>query len=287
MYRLRQMSAFAHIVEAGSISAAAEQLGLSKSVVSQHLKLLEDELGVTLLKRTTRRQSLTEAGNTFYLQCKQINDLANSAWTTAKDLQMIPQGKLRITAPNALMANLITPVIAEMMQAYPQLQPELISSDVQLDLMQGDIDVAIRVGQSSDSNLTQKRIGQFRDVLCGHQSLLQRVEVGALPYVANAWQQRPIAHELQQHTGETLSFSANVRCVADSFHSCLALIEGAVGVGIIPEFSLTHSSSAIVPVFAKAKLPLMPIYALHGFGKKAPLAVKTFIDMVEQKLSLW
>lgn len=138
MYRLRQMSAFAHIVEAGSISAAAEQLGLSKSVVSQHLKLLEDELGVTLLKRTTRRQSLTEAGNTFYLQCKQINDLANSAWTTAKDLQMIPQGKLRITAPNALMANLITPVIAEMMQAYPQLQPELISSDVQLDLMQGD-----------------------------------------------------------------------------------------------------------------------------------------------------
>lgn len=135
--------------------------------------------------------------------------------------------------------------------------------------------------------MTQKRIGQFRDVLCGHQSLLQRVEVGALPYVANAWQQQPIAHELQQHTGETLSFSANVRCVADSFHSCLALIEGAVGVGIIPEFCLTHSSSAIVPVFAKAKLPLMPIYALHGFGKKAPLAVKTFIEMVEQKLSLW
>ncbi|GAA06590.1 bacterial regulatory helix-turn-helix, lysR family protein [Photobacterium leiognathi subsp. mandapamensis svers.1.1.] len=73
MNKLRQMSIFAHIVEEGSVSAAANKLDLSKSVVSQHLKTLEQELGITLLKRTTRRHTLTQAGEAFYQSCREIN----------------------------------------------------------------------------------------------------------------------------------------------------------------------------------------------------------------------
>ena len=102
MSRLRQMSVFAHIIEAGSITAAADSLKISKSVVSQHLKSLETELGVPLLKRTTRRQTLTAAGERFYEQCRRLNDVADTAWTEAQETLQEPQGKVRITAPNAL-----------------------------------------------------------------------------------------------------------------------------------------------------------------------------------------
>jgi len=93
------MSVFAKVVESGSISAAAESLNLSKSVVSQHLKVLEDELGVGLLKRTTRRQTLTPAGKDFFEKCQQMNQLATQAWDNARESQITPKGHIHITAP--------------------------------------------------------------------------------------------------------------------------------------------------------------------------------------------
>lgn len=153
MNRLRQMSIFAHIVEQGSVSTAADKLELSKSVVSQHLKMLEQELGITLLKRTTRRQSLTEIGEQFYQSCKNINLIADTAWDNTRQHQTEPSGRIRITAPHALMDTLIAPVIADLIKLYPKLRPELINDDQRLDFMQHDIDLAIRVGHSPDSTL--------------------------------------------------------------------------------------------------------------------------------------
>ena len=172
MNQLRQMSLFARVVEAGSISAAAAQLELSKSVVSQHLKALEQELGVVLLKRTTRRQHLTEAGQTFYERCRALNQVAEEAWAEVQQRTGELKGRIRLTAPDALMAPLIAPLVAELLKVSPGLQPELIASDAQLDLMQQQIDLAIRVGESPDSQLRQRRIGEFRDVLCAAPSLI-------------------------------------------------------------------------------------------------------------------
>ena len=109
MNQLRDMSIFAHIVEQGSITAAAEFLQLSKSVVSHSLKSLEEELGVALLKRTTRRQTLTAAGEVFLERCRELNSIADEAWQQARNTLEIPQGHVRITAPNALMGSLIAP----------------------------------------------------------------------------------------------------------------------------------------------------------------------------------
>jgi len=158
MNRLRQMSVFAYIVETGSITAAAESLDLSKSVVSQHLKSLETELGIILLKRTTRRQALTSAGKHFYKSCKELNQVANHAWLEAQETLTVPQGHIRITAPNALMETLVTPVIGKLLQQYPKLELELISNDHHLDLLSAGIDLAIRVGASRESMLKQRRV---------------------------------------------------------------------------------------------------------------------------------
>lgn len=278
MNRLRQMSLFAHIVDSGSISAAAEQLGLSKSVLSQHLKGLEAELGIQLLKRTTRRQTLTSAGTTFYQQCQQLNQLADSAWQQALDSQQDPSGTVRITAPHALMSELVAPALAPILLRWPRLKLELQASDEQLDLMAENIDLAIRVGTSGASNLKQRRLGEFRDQLCGTANAVEAARPG---YIANHWQEVQIRHRLT-HTdsGEAKVFEADTLCRTDSLHSCRALLEAGAGVGILPDF-IFRQCSTLVPFWPGYQLPPNPIYALHPFRQNLPRGVEVCLEAIE------
>jgi DNA-binding transcriptional LysR family regulator len=278
------MSVFAKIVEAGSISAAAQELDISKSVVSQHLKSLEEDLGVMLLKRTTRRQSLTEAGKNFYKSCRDINLSAETAWQTAQEHLETPKGRIRLTAPNALMETLVTPVIADLMKQYPQLEPELISCDERLDLSEQDIDLAIRVGQSKDSALKQKRIGQFRDVLCGNSKAMNYRNIQAVPYIANVWQGKEIEHEFKSERERNFIFRKTARCTTNSFHSCLALIQSGQGIGLVPDFYLPFFSPRLDPVFPTHQLEENPIYAIHPFDSYVPLSISVCIEALKTQL---
>lgn len=303
MNQLRHMAVFAHIVETGSITAAADTLELSKSVVSQHLKALEQNLGITLLKRTTRRQTLTPAGQDFYHHCKALNQIAEQAWQQAQEVLYVPKGIVRITAPYALMETLIAPAISPLIKQYPLLQPELISNDSQLNLMAEGIDLAIRVGQSTDSAVKQRRIGQFRDVLCASSELLVQGRIEEAAYIANSWQGKKIQHEFkaidlgkaQSDQVKDLLFTTEARCITNSFNTCFTLIESGAGIGLIPEFRLHASpsnlrasdlkASALKPVYPGYQLPLNPVYALHTFDTQLPLSVSMCLDAIELKLT--
>lgn len=278
------MSIFAHIIEEGSVSAAADKLDLSKSVVSQHLKTLEQDLGVTLLKRTTRRQILTQMGEQFYLSCKNVNSIATVAWETAQQNQAEPQGRIRITAPHALMDTLVAPVIADLMRQYPKLQPELINDDQHLDVMEHDIDLAIRVGASPDSNLKQKRIGEFRDVLCGTAEM-QYHDINSLPYIANSWQGKSFEHKFHSNNGSQLLFTSEANCISNSFHSCLALIQASAGIGIIPDFYLAQMSPKLINLMPEMSLPLNTVYALNSFSNHPPLVIQICVETLALRLT--
>jgi len=289
MNSLRQMSLFARIVEAGSISAAAEQLDLSKSVVSQHLKLLEQELGVVLLKRTTRRQYLTEEGQLFYERCREINRIAEDAHAEVRNSHDALSGRIRLTAPDALMAPLIAPLVSRLLRQYPGLRPELIASDEQLDLMQQHIDLAIRAGQSPSSQLRQRRIGHFRDVLCAAPQLLSEHHekgIEALPYVANTWQGNQITHQLENSEQQTQQLSYRPVCRANSLHLCRTLLESGAGTGILPDFIFRQSQQQglLTEVLPGYQLPEVPVYAIHSFQGKAPRVVELLIEQIGQRL---
>ena len=285
MNQLRQMSVFARIVEAGSISAAADAMELSKSVVSQHLKALEEGLGVTLLKRTTRRQTLTEVGRSFYKQCKQLNDIAEDAWTQAQNALSLPKGRVRITAPHALMDALIVPAIAAVLKDYPALQPELISNDQQLNLDAEDIDLAIRVGPSPDSSMKQKRIGHFHDVICGLPELISQGINHDTPYIANQWQSSNIEHHLtHKTTGSLIALKVRPQCRTNSFHTCFSLIEEGVGIGIVPEFLLKGAGSALREAYPEYQLPENAVYGVFPFAGQMPINVKICLDAIEAHL---
>lgn len=286
MNQLRYMSVFARIVEEGSITAAADSLQLSKSVVSQHLKTLEDELGISLLKRTTRRQTLTSAGDSFYQQCKALNDIAQIAWQQAKDTLETPQGAIRITAPDALMSTLIAPAISKIIKKYPLLEPELISSDQHLDLAADNIDLAIRVGPSAISSIKQRRIGHFRDVLCATPDLIVKGIDQQSTYIANTWQGEQICHTFtHKDTGLPFTFSTQARCKANSSNTCLALIGEGAGIGVIPDFLLKQTKTSIDEVFPSFQLMENSVYALHPYKSIIPRSVTECLAAIEEQLS--
>jgi DNA-binding transcriptional LysR family regulator len=284
MNKLRRMSVFAHIVEEGSISGAADKLELSKSVVSQHLKSLESDLGVVLLKRTTRRQNLTEVGKAFYLECQKLNSIAELAWIKASGAQVEPQGRIRITAPNALMDLVILPVLAELMLQYPKLQPELMSDDEHVNLMEHDIDLAIRVGYSDNSNFKQRRVGSFRDVLCG-KSDASVEEIEKLPYIANRWQGRHIEHSFVSKQGkDNFTLRKQAKCRVNSIHSCLSLIKSGAGIGLIPDFYYASVKDDVTKLIPDMQLPENPVFALMPYHEKPPISVSLCIDEIRKRL---
>ncbi len=285
MNQLRHMAVFAHIVETGSITAAAETLQLSKSVVSQHLKALEQALGVTLLKRTTRRQTLTAAGKDFFEHCKELNTIADRAWLQAQEVLEVPKGDIRITAPSALMETLVAPAISLLMRQYPLLKPHLISNDQQLDLISENIDLAIRVGPSKDSSIKQRRIGEFKDVLCSSQRPLKQGQKNIdNAYIANAWQGKHIDHLFKDKLGQELHYKTEARCHANSFYTCLTLIKSGAGIGLIPDFKLASINPALHEVFPHYQLPVNPVYALYTYDKQLPLSLKVCLAAIEQQL---
>lgn len=265
------MNLFMHIVEAGSITKAADKLDLSKSVLSQHLKQLESELATTLLKRTTRRQSLTPAGERFFIHCLKMNQLAELAWDEIMAQQVEPSGTLTITAPHALMDSLVVPALAKTFLAYPKVHLSLICQDEQLDLMQHNIDLAVRVGQSQDSRYKQRSIGSLTDVLC--QSRNQEIDIKHTAYIANHWQTNQITHTLYDEHSQQYTLNFTPTHVSDTIAQTVSLITAGFGIGIVPNILLSQYPD-LIPVFEDKHLPSTKVFTVHPYSGAVPIAIK-------------
>ncbi|MGF1766790.1 LysR family transcriptional regulator [Enterovibrio makurazakiensis] len=282
MNKLKQMTLFMHVVETGSITNAADKLDTSKSVVSQALKQLELDLDTTLLTRTTRRQSLTQSGEHFYQYCCEMHRVAEHAWEEMKVQQTIPKGKITLTAPNALMSSLVVPALLTAYADYPDVELNLINDDNQLDLMENNIDLAIRAGRSLPSNNKQRRIGEFRDVLCCAKD--SDFSLDNAPYIAHQWQPKTVSHELYNPlTHETRSLTFSPRHRTNAMQTTLALIESGYGLGILPNFTVS-TNPKLKPVLPDFQMPRVNVYALHPFHGTVPIGVKMAIDAIESAL---
>ena len=149
---LIMMETFAAVVEAGSFTAAAEKLGLSKSFVSKRISLLEAELGTRLLYRTTRKLSLSDEGSRFYDHCKLIMTEAENAKADVIESQNNPQGKIRITLTQSLLISDVGEALLKFQQLYPDIELDIIASGRVEDLVEKSIDIALRVGVTDDNS---------------------------------------------------------------------------------------------------------------------------------------
>ncbi|HET7204789.1 MAG TPA: LysR substrate-binding domain-containing protein [Steroidobacteraceae bacterium] len=165
---------FAKVVEHGSFISAARALRLPKTTVSRKIQELETRLGAQLLHRTTRKLGLTEAGNIYFEHSQRIARELDDAESAIGQLQGGPRGWLRVTAPYSFAISRITPLFGEFQARYPEVRVEMVLTNEPLDLIDKEIDVALRVGPLRDSNLVARRLAVFRSQVYASPRYLER-----------------------------------------------------------------------------------------------------------------
>jgi DNA-binding transcriptional LysR family regulator len=165
---------FVKVVEHGSFISAARALRLPKTTVSRKVQDLETRLGAQLLHRTTRKLGLTEAGNVYFEHCQRIARELDEAESAVSQLQGGPRGWLRITAPYSIGITWIAPLLGEFHALHPEVRVEMVLTNEALDLIDKEIDVALRVGNLPDSNLIARRLATFRSQVYASPSYIER-----------------------------------------------------------------------------------------------------------------
>jgi DNA-binding transcriptional LysR family regulator len=195
---------FVAVVEQGSFQAAAARLRVSSSHVSRQVARLEERLQARLLYRTTRRVSLTEAGQAFFARCQRLIDEREQAFAAIGDLSSEPVGLLRMTCAVAYGERFVMPLVNAFMQRHPRLRVEMELSNRTLDLVQEGYDLAIRLGRLTDSRLVATRIAPRAMYLCAAPSYLERY---GRPHTLSEL----AGHNCLIGTGDTWSFQQHGR----------------------------------------------------------------------------
>lgn len=165
---------FVKVVDQGSFTSAARALGLPKTTVSRRLSSLEARLGARLLNRTTRRLSLTEAGTLYYEHSRRIAGELEEAENAVHQLEGSPRGLLRITAPYSLGTAVLAPILNRFRERYPEVRLDIMLSNELVDLVAGEIDVALRIGNLPDSALKARLLASWPAYVFASESYLAR-----------------------------------------------------------------------------------------------------------------
>ncbi|SDV50760.1 LysR family transcriptional regulator [Chitinasiproducens palmae] len=171
MRDLKPYAVFAEVVQVGSMSAAARRLGMTPSAVSQIIGAMERQAGVSLLRRSTRKLSLTEAGERCYPHCLRLCSAGEAAAASLAQSRDAPEGELRISAPLGFGAH-VAPALAPVLEEWAQLRLSLIVDDALIDLIDARIDIALRVGSLADSSWVARPLCELEPVLCASPAYL-------------------------------------------------------------------------------------------------------------------
>lgn len=181
MDRLTVMQVFVRAADTGSFSAAAQSLDMSPQMIGKYIASLEERLGTRLLQRTTRRQSLTEAGRLFYAQAKHILEEVETADADVLALGVKPRGTLRVTAPATLGSHRIVPALCHYMYENPEVSIDLTLNDRIVDLVEEGYDAAVRIGALADSSLIARSLAPYELIACASPDYLAKHGAPAVP----------------------------------------------------------------------------------------------------------
>lgn len=286
---LNRLIFFTAVVEAGSFTAAADRLGVAKAVVSHQIARLEEELGVTLLMRTTRRLQATEEGTVFYQRCIVILREAESAYEEMSLRGAEPSGTLTLTAPLDYGAAVVAPTIADYLLAYPQMRVDVIFDDSVSDLIAERIDLSIRVGWLSDSSHQARRLGTFEQVLVATPTVAARIPAGLapadvanLPWIANGALKNPLRWTFSCDRAEPVTIETRPIMTTDKTPTAYACMLAGVGISVFPDYMVETDIQAgkIVRLVPGWTLPQGGIHAVFPPARFRPAKVRAFVDML-------
>jgi DNA-binding transcriptional LysR family regulator len=294
MDRLNAMRVFVNVVDAGSLSAAADKLDMSRPVVTRYVAELEQWTGARLLHRTTRRLSLTAAGEELLPRCRQVLELALDMQAAVRHPAEAPRGQLRITASMSFAQAQLADAVADYVRLYPGVAVDLVLLDRAVNLVDERIDLAIRVAAEIDPNLIARRLTDCRSVVCASPAYLQahglplRVEeLAQRNCLTHSYFGRSLWNFTRKDTGEPASVAVGGNVSANDAASLMYLARAGAGVAMLPTYltapllqrgNWCGSSDDFEP-------QVVGMYAVYASRKHMPATLRTMLDFLAARFT--
>ena len=286
------MRVFIRTAELGSFSAVAREMELSQATVSKKIAALESHLGVCLISRTSRTQSLTEAGAEYHQRCCTILAELDEADAIARGANTSPSGTLRVSAPVVLGRLLLAPHLMRFLEEYPRLRLDLTLSDEFIDLVGRNIDLAIRAKVLEDTTLVARSLLENPLLLVASPKYLDRhgspqkpdelKEHNCLVYSfdekVNIWSFRKNSKQY------SVTVSGNFRC--DNGDLIVTAAESGAGIALLPVWMIHGSlaSGQLIETMTAYRPDPLPIHAVYPKNRNLPLKTRIFIDFIRKRI---
>lgn len=288
--RLKHLAVFAIVVDAGSFTKAGKRLGLAKSAVSRYVSELEEEVGVALLTRTTRKLVLTEPGERFYVDCARFVEAATDSFDAVEpDAHLL--GSLHIGATQAFGRHVVLPAVKTFLDLHPDLSVQMSLNDRHVDLVTQGIDLTFRIGSPGTApSYVSRKVAATRFELFASREFVATHDVSkiealeSLPWVLSPLGPSPETWVFRKGSQE-VCLRTKSRLVTDSAE--VAVHAGELGMGIvgIPNF-MRSACDGLVPLFADhVAEPELPVYAVYPRRRFVSPRVRGFLAHLEPRLA--
>lgn len=277
------------VVETGSFTAASERLGHSKALVSKYIGEVEKQLGVRLFNRSTRRLSITEAGQKYYESAKPLIDEFDNLVDEVSGEQTGPRGLLRVSAPQAFGEMKLSKVLPQFLQEHTELRVELLLGDRAVDMLEEGIDIRILIGGVDDSSMVARHINTLPLVLCASKEYI--LEHGE-PLNAQSLAQHPCIIDSNFRIGKqwpilapdgvSESIEVNSRLAANSPCAVKEMAIAGAGIGMIPRFIVEQEikQGTLHQVLPQHKTLEFGLFAIYPHRQYLSKKVRCFIDFL-------
>ncbi len=284
------LRAFVCVVERGGFTEAAPELGITPSAGSKLIARLEDRLGVMLLNRTTRRQSLTPEGETFYARVRTIVAELEDAEAEVAQGARVPRGRLRVNTMAGFAFHILPKLLPEFMRRFPQIEVELAVTDRVVDLVAANADVGIRSGTIEDPTLHTRKIVEFERRLYAAPDYVARHGMPASPRDLMQHQcivqgtKRPSGWFFQDN-GQVSEYPVNAHLFVDSAEGVRQMAMAGAGLALIADILVGDAvkRGLLVPVLGAFHVPSpIPLSAVYPHGRHRLPKVRVFIDFLDE-----
>ena len=283
MDRLDELTVFTAILDTGSLSGAARRLRRSAPAITRALSALEARLGTRLIERTTRRLTPTETGRRFAVNARQALAAYTAAMHQGDDAP--PHGLLRLTAPLIFGRRHVTPVVATFLAAYPAMQAELVLADRNLDLVEEELDAALRIGPLLDPNLSAHRAGEVRRIVVASPDYLASAGTPQKPaeltrhavvHIIN----RPLPPEWRFRDGRReLVVRLTPRLTVNEIEAALVAVRAGHGITRVQSYQVADELAAgtLVRLLRHFEPPAQPVSLVTAGSTPPPARVRAFL----------
>ena len=287
MDRLTAMQVFAVVVERGSFTAAAKHLDLSRVKVTRYVAELETWLGARLLQRTTRSLALTPAGNQFHSQCLDVLALTNTIEHTLSDTAVVPSGKLRITSTSAFAVSHLTEAVIDFQRQYPDVSVDMNIQDYKVNLVDEQVDLAIRIADELDPGLIARKLAPCHSVLCASPAYL--AQQGAPSDIDQLSQHQCLlfshfdTHQWQLRQGDRLErVTVNGDLRANDVMVLYQAAKKGAGIARLPRYLVEQdlASGGLTEVLPHWQANAMAIWGIYLSRKHMPASLRVLLDFL-------